>query len=61
VGHDLVAEEVEVDPLAAAAALGAAQQAAVEGARGGKVVNREREVEGGDGVESKLDWLFKDQ
>ena len=41
----MVAEEVDVDPLAAAAALRTAEQAAVELAHGGEVVDRESEVE----------------
>ena len=48
VGDDLVAEEVEVDPLGAGPAFRTAQQAAVERARRGEVVDREGEVEGGD-------------
>src|SRR5690606_37924810 len=46
VGDDLVAVEVEVDPLGRAAAFGAAQELAVEGARGLQVVHGEGEVKG---------------
>ena len=45
-GDDLVAEEIEVDPFIRAAAFGAAEQAAVEVARGGEIVDRKGEVEG---------------
>ncbi len=45
VGDDLVAEEVEVDPLLAAAPFGAADHARPEDARGVEVVDREGEVE----------------
>ena len=41
-GDDLVAEEIEVDPLVRAAPFRAAEQPAVKGARRGKVVDRER-------------------
>ena len=44
-GDDLVAEEVEVNPVIGAAALGAAQDGAVKVAGGRKVVNREGDVE----------------
>jgi hypothetical protein len=39
--------EVEIDPFGGAAAFAAAEQIAVEAPRGGKVVDRESEVEGG--------------
>ena len=45
-GDDLVAEEIEVDPVGGAAPLRAAEQPAVEGARGVEIVDREGEVEG---------------
>ena len=44
-GDDLVAEEIEIDPAVGAASFPAAEHAAVEGARGGKIVDREGEVE----------------
>ena len=44
-GHDLVAEEVEIDPVLAAASLGASEQPAVERAGGFEVVDGEGEVE----------------
>ena len=44
-GDDLVAEEVEVDPVVSAAALGTAQDGAIEMAGGGEIVNREGDVE----------------
>ena len=43
-GNDLVAEEVEVDPFAAAAAFRAAEHAAVKRARTRQVVDREGKV-----------------
>ena len=43
---DLMAVQVEIDPLLGAAAFRAAEQLAVEAARGGKIVDREGEVEG---------------
>ncbi len=46
-GDDLVAEEVEVDPVVGASAFRAAEQAAVESARGLEVVDGEGEVERG--------------
>lgn len=46
VGDDLVAEEVEVDPMPGAAALGAAEDGAVEVAGGCEVVDGEGDVEG---------------
>jgi hypothetical protein len=46
VGDDLVAEEVEVDPVVGAAALGTAQDGAVEVAGGGEIVNGKGDVEG---------------
>src|SRR5207302_2661293 len=45
VGDDLVAVEIEVDPVVAGAAFGAAEQAAVEGARLGQVTDGKGEVE----------------
>src|SRR5439155_26172535 len=45
-GDDLVAVEIEIDPLLGAAALRAAEQGAVEGARGADIVDGEGEVEG---------------
>jgi hypothetical protein len=44
--HDLMTVEVEVDPVRSAAAFGATQQTAVEGARLLKAVNRKRNMEG---------------
>ena len=46
VRDDLMAEQVEVDPLRRRAPLGAAEQRALNAARGGKVVDREGEMEG---------------
>ena len=48
-GDDLVAEEIEVDPVRRASPFRAAEQAAVEGAGGVEIVDREGEVEGGQG------------
>ena len=48
-GDDLVAEEIEVDPFVRASPLRAAEQAAVEGARGLEIVDRKGEVEGRQG------------
>ena len=48
-GDDLVAVEIEVDPLVAAAPFGAADRPAPERARGGEVVDREGEVERAEG------------
>ena len=45
---DLVAEEVEVDPLLRAAALGTAEDGAVEVARGGEIVDGKGVVERGE-------------
>ena len=45
-GDDLVAEEIEVHPILGAPPLGTAEQPAVKGARGGKIVDREGEMEG---------------
>ena len=45
-GDDLVAEEIEIDPFVRAAPLRAAEQPAVESARGVEIVDREGEVEG---------------
>jgi hypothetical protein len=47
-GDDLVAEEVEIDPVVGAAALRAAQDGAVKVAGGGEVVDREGDVERAD-------------
>ena len=44
--HDLVPEEIEIHPLIAAAALGAAEQAAVELARGAQRVDGNGEMKG---------------
>jgi len=49
VGDDLMAEEIEVDPLGGAAALRAAKSLAVEGAGGGEVVDGEGDVEWSEG------------
>ncbi len=49
VGHDLVAVEVEVNPVFGAAAFGAAQDPAVEAARLGNVIDREGDVKRGQG------------
>src|SRR5690606_20764420 len=46
VRHDLMAVEIEVDPLVGAAPLGTPEQSAVEGTRRGEIVDREREMEG---------------
>jgi len=53
VGDDLVAEEVEVDPLVGAAAFGTAEDGAVEVAGAGEVVDREGDVKWGEGHEGK--------
>ena len=45
-GDDLVAVEVEIDPMVGAAAFGAAEQLAVEAPRGGEIVDRKGKVEG---------------
>src|SRR6185437_16824423 len=45
VRDDLVPEEIEVDPVVAAAAFGAAEELPVEAARQGQVGDGEREVE----------------
>ena len=47
VSHDLVAVEIEVDPVVRASAFGAAEEVAVELAGQRDVVHRESEVEGG--------------
>jgi len=47
VGHDLVAVEIEVDPVVGAAALGAAEELPVEAARRGQVMYGKSEVEWG--------------
>ena len=49
VRDDLVAEEIEVDPLRGAAALGTAQGGSVEGASGVEVVNRKGDVKRREG------------
>ena len=46
VSDDLVAEQVEVDPVLGAASLTASEQLAVEATRGGEVVDGKGEVEG---------------
>jgi hypothetical protein len=46
VRDDLMAAEVEVDPFGRTAAFRTAEQAAVEGAGGGEVVDGEGDVEG---------------
>ena len=43
---DLMPEEVEIDPVIRTAPLFAAQQPAVKGARGSKIMDGESEVEG---------------
>ena len=48
-GDDLMAVKIEIHPVVRTAPLGAAEQAAIEGAGGGKVVHREGEMEGGEG------------
>ena len=50
VGDDLVAVEVEIDPVLARAALGAAHQLAIEGAGRFQAVDGEGEVEAGAGL-----------
>ena len=45
-GYDLMAKEIEVNPLRAAAAFRAAEDGAVEVAGGGEVVYGEGDVEG---------------
>jgi hypothetical protein len=57
VGDDLVAVEVEVDPLVGAAPFGAADRAAPERARGGKIVDREGEVERAQGHGEAVHFL----
>jgi hypothetical protein len=42
---DLVAVEIEIDPMLGAAAFGAAEQLPVKAARGGEVVDRKGEME----------------
>jgi len=42
--HELVSEQIEVHPLAAAASFGTSEQTAVEGARCGQIVNRYGQV-----------------
>jgi hypothetical protein len=46
VGDDLVTAKIEVDPMVRAPSLWAAQQLAVEAARGREVVDREGKMEG---------------
>jgi hypothetical protein len=48
-GDDLVALKIEIHPFRRTAPLGAAEQGAIEGAGGSKVVDREGQVEGGEG------------
>ena len=45
-GHDLMPEQVEINPVRIAAAFCTAQQVAVKGARFGKVPHRKGEMEG---------------
>ena len=45
VRDDLVPEEIEVHPFGGASTFGAAEQLAIEAARGGEVVYRNGEVE----------------
>ena len=46
---DLMAEEVEVDPLVSGASFGAAESLAIEGASGVEVIDRKGNVEGREG------------
>jgi hypothetical protein len=48
-GHDLVAEKVEIDPFGGRSALFATQQLTVKRACFGKIADREGEVEAGVG------------
>ena len=48
-GDDLMAVEIEIDPFVRASPLGAAEQPAIKGARGGEIVDREGEMEGRHG------------
>ena len=45
-GDDLMAEKIEIHPFVRASSLRAAEQIAIESARGGEVVDREGEMEG---------------
>jgi predicted regulator of amino acid metabolism with ACT domain len=45
-GDDLMAEEIEVDPLRRAAAFGAAERRSVKMPGGSKVVNRKSDMKG---------------
>ena len=54
VRDDLVAEEIEVDPLGGAAALGTVQYGAVEGAGGFEVVDGKGDVKRGEGWHESL-------
>jgi hypothetical protein len=47
VGDDLVAVEIEIDPIGGGTAFGTAEQIAVESARGGDVVNWKCKVKWG--------------
>ena len=49
VSHDLVAEQVEVDPGGGAAPFGTSKHAAVEGAGFGEVIDRKSDMEGCEG------------
>ncbi len=46
VNHQLMTEEIEVDPMLAAAAFGAAEHLAIETPGGGQVMHGDGEVEG---------------
>src|SRR3546814_18770479 len=56
---DLMAEEIEVDPFFRAPPLRAAEQPAIEGARGGEIVDGKGEVEGRQGHGGSLSWIEK--
>jgi hypothetical protein len=49
VGDDLVAEEVEVDPVIGAAAFGTAENLAIKEAGGGEIVDGKGDVKGAEG------------
>jgi len=49
VSHELMAVQVEIDPVIGAASFRAAKQLPIEAARRGKVVDRKGEVEGWQG------------
>jgi hypothetical protein len=44
--NDLMAEEIEIDPVRVAAPFGTAEEPSVEGARRPEIMHREGEVEG---------------